>query len=209
VNFELSIAIDPAGLAQINSAYQYVTITRAVNAFAASAAALNNASALPYSVAWLAFTPYQNNVVTWTDACNLYASTTTGTVNTVITVNSATTAALAGQSWTFQNGQFVLPVAGSGSAYSVTNAAANGLSFGLLAAAVVNGTSINAPMNLQPALLNETAQFTPSETVSIFLSSVSAAGTVIPNVSGLTVTLSAGTTNIGFNDSTNQFFLAG
>ena len=213
MQFELSIAIDQAGVAQINAAFQYVTITRSVTAFAMSAAQISlarTAAALPYAVAWLAFEPFQNNVVTWTDACNLFVSTTAATVDNVIAVNSATTSAQAGQSWTFQNGQFSLASTGSGSTYSATNAASNGLSFGLLASASVNGTTVNAPMNLQPLLFNQVAQFTPSETIAIFLSTASTSGTVIPNVStGLIVTLGPGTTDIGFNDQTNQFYLSG
>ena len=214
MQFQLNITISSAGLTQIINAGQSVTIVRTTSAFVMTSANLEKAVALTpsWSVAWLAFQPYANNIITWTDACNLFASTTTAALNEIITVSASTTAAQAGQTWTFSQGQFSLATTGSGASYFATNQASNGLSFGLLAAASVNETSVNAPLNLQAVLYNQTATFTPTESVTIFLSTAAGNGAVIPYIgsAGLTVPVTSGTpVNIGFNDNTNEFYVSG
>lgn len=209
MQFTINIAIGTTGLSRIYGAGQSVTFVRQVNAFAMSPAAMVRSNAIPYSVAWLAFPPYPTNIVTWTDACNLFASTTVAEINNVITVNATTASAAPGQMWTFANGQFSLASTGGGSAYKATNLAANGLSFGLQAVATVNGAAAASPLSLQPVLFNQALQITPSERVSIFLSSASASGTIIPPAGGLTVTAGSTPIAVGFNDATNQFYLTG
>lgn len=213
MQFTVNISIDSTGLSQIYDAYQSVTLVRSVASFVRSAPAMRTAAALPYSVVWLAFQPFESNIITWSDACELFASTTPAQAGNVIATNATTSGAQPGDTWTLQNGQFSRTSSG-GSGYLAANEQSNGLTFGLLVSATVNGAApVVAPLNVQPVLYNQLGQFTPGETIAVFLSSAGANGTIVPNIAGagLTVSLtsSAPVVNLGFNDQTNQFYVSG
>ena len=213
MQFTINISIDSTGVSQIYGASQSVTLVRSVDSFVRSAPALSMAAALPYSVVWLAFQPFQSNCITWSDACELIASTTPAQAGNVITASATTSGAQPGETWTLQNGQFSLTSSGGGSGYLAANEQTNGLTFGLLASATVNGAQVVAPLNVQPVLYNQLGEFTPGETISVFLSSAGASGTIVPDIAGagLTVSLTPASpvVNLGFNDETNQFYVSG
>lgn len=208
--YQVDIVIDGDAVKKIRQTGQSITFVRPVNAFAMADMLGDDGGATPFSVAWLAFPPSQNNVVTWTDACDLFVSTTPRFVNEVITVNATTMSAQAGQTWTLRSGHFSLTSPGSGAAHVAINLGADGLGFGLLAQATVDhGTLCTAPMNLQPVLAHQTVQFTASETVQIFLSTAASNGTIIPYVgdAGLTVApKNDAPLAVRFNTVTNQFY---
>lgn len=65
------------------------------------------------------------------------------------------------------------------------------------------------PVSAVPVLYNEAAYLTPTDLVSIFLSSAITGGTVIPmppNAFSVVAAAGAAGPTIGFNDKTNTFF---
>ncbi len=86
------------------------------------------------------------------------------------------------------------------------------LNFGLSQQAMVNNVPVNAPLNSIPVGNDESATFTPEETVSIFLANSVNNGVVLSQVASnaLVVTLSSqnAIANIGFTESSsNTFYL--
>lgn len=82
---------------------------------------------------------------------------------------------------------------------------------GLVQGASVNGSTVSAPMCAVGILYNQTAIFTPIETIQIYPSSYSDNGIVISSVAGNALTV-AYTTNatasITYNDQNNQFTMS-
>ena len=75
--------------------------------------------------------------------------------------------------------------------------------------ATINDVSALAPISAVPVLYNQAAFVSPADVISIFLSSATTGGTVLPVPSNaFSVAASAGATGptIGFNDRTNMFF---
>jgi len=205
MQYQINISIDNAGLTAIYKAHQSVTLVKSV-----VSNPLNQGN-LP--IAWLTFQPFQQNSVIWQQEYNLYATTTALKAGATIKMTSITDPpAELGWIYTFSNAVFSGQQA-TGSTFNVTNQASTpaNLNFGLAQVANVNGVPVNAPLNSVPILFNEAGSFTPVEQVSIFLSSYSNNGVVISQVAGdaLTVTLSSqnSTANVGFDDSTNTFYL--
>ena len=82
---------------------------------------------------------------------------------------------------------------------------------GLVQGASVNGSTVSAPMCAVGILYNQTALFTPIETVLVYTSSYSDNGIVISSVAGnaLTVQYTTNTTaSIAYNDQNNQFIMS-
>ncbi len=215
VKFTINMEISSAGLTKIFRSRQFVALARSVDAFVQSndekeSKSLSRGHISGITVPWLAFEPFMKNSITWTDNCGLYATTTLPAAGHVIVVNSQTNAQ-PGQVFTFKDGSFSLSSTEGGSYYQAVNHQQNdGLSFGLLAQGSVNGSSVTAPLNIQPMLLNECGLFAPTQTITIFLSNIGDPVSMIPAISGgLLVTLgsASATVKIGFNDQTNQFFL--
>jgi hypothetical protein len=69
-----------------------------------------------------------------------------------------------------------------------------------------------APLNAVPVMTNESASFTPEETVSIFLSNIVNNGVVLSQVASnslsVTLTSQSASAKIGFNDASNTFYQA-
>jgi len=204
MQYQLTIAIDSAGLSNIYNAHQYVTIVKSV---VSNPLADGN---LP--IAWIAFQPLQTNLVSWMENYTIYATSTVLQSGATISQTSVTGAPVqTGWTYTFASGQFAGAQGGAGSTYNMSNQQNGMFSFGLSQQAMVNNVPVNAPLNAMPVLYNEGASFTPEETVSIFLSSSSNNGVVLSQVASnaLTVTLTSQNPNasIGFNDTTNSFYL--
>lgn len=204
MEYGLDIAIGPEGISQIYAANQRVCIARSV------ASSPNN---LP--IVWIAFLPLVVNAVSWRQDYYIYSTTTVLQEGaTIVETSRTSTPVQPGWTYTFADGQFTGATGGSPGAYHVYNGARTGsYSFGLALPAAVNGVSLAAPLNAIPILYNQTGAFTPEVQVAIFLSSFENNGVVIGQVdsSALTLTLTSQspTARIGFNDSTNTFFLEG
>jgi hypothetical protein len=204
VQYQLNIAIDSKGLAQIYAASQWVTLVKSVVA--------NPLQSGNLPIAWVSFQPFQQNSITWIENYNLYATTTQLTAGATIVQTSVTGApVLTGWTYTFAQGQFTGAQGGAAGTFNMTNQQQGMYSFGLAQQAVVNNVPVIAPLNAVPVLNNESASFTPQENVSIFLSMISNNGVVLSQVASnaLTVTLTSqsATANIGFTDSSNTFYL--
>jgi hypothetical protein len=204
VQYQLSIGIDDAGLKAIYSANQSLTIVKSVVS--------NPLPGGNLPIAWVAFQPLEVNVVTWIENYNIYATTTQLQAGATIAQTSVTGAPVqTGWTYTFATGQFTGAQGGGASTYNMTNQQNGMFSFGLSQQAMVNNVPVNAPLNAIPVLNNESASFTPEETISIFLSNSANNGVVLSQVASnaLTVTLSSQNpkASIGFNDSSNTFYL--
>jgi hypothetical protein len=208
--YQLTITLDQAAVQTISQAGQAVTLAQNVTSFVESGESLDAVASKP-AVAWLAFSPFENNTVAWTDELSLYASTGELTVGSVLTINSQTGAAVQlGESYPFQNGVFGAAATGVSGSYTVANQE-QGTSylFGLLAAATVNGNSTSGPLDAAAVLYNEDGYFSPPTAVYVFLSTASANGTVLLDVpdSALEIAITQGlVADVCFNDSTNQFY---
>jgi len=202
--YTLNIAIDDTGLNQINSNGQYVTVVKSLVTDPVGSGNL--------PIAWLTWSPFENNTVTWQEIYSMYASTTVLQAGATISMSSHTpTPVQLGYMNTFQSGHFTSAQGGGASTFNLTNLGGGSYNFGLSQTATVNGVSVNAPLNAVAVGNNQQATFTPQVTVSIFLSSYNNNGVVISQVasSALVVTLNSQlpSANIGFTDSNNTFYL--
>jgi len=202
--YQINITIDSAGVQAINAAGQFVTFVKSITS---SPAETGN---LP--VAWLSFSPFMSNSVTWQESYYLYATTTVITSGATIQETSQTPApAQEGPIYTFAQGIFTPGAQGSALTYNMLNSQGSTLTFGLAQMATVNGNNATAPLNAVTILNNENASFTPIETISIFLSSFNNNGTVISQVAStalvVELTSQEPVANVGFNDATSQFIL--
>ena len=176
--YELDLIIQPADLANIQTAQESIVIAKPVN----------NASGTP-NVAWLCFAPIQTAKVSWQEQYAIYASTTQIQSGATIAQASATNFPASDGICYGYSGNFTPNVTGpmpvSPGSYSVFNQMANPsiMTFGLTQSALVNGSSINlTPINAQAVLTQQQAVFTPYTTVWVWLQATVASGSVITNV---------------------------
>ena len=204
MQYGLNISIDSTALQQIYAAGQAVTLVKSVVS--------NPLSSGNLPVAWVSFSPLQENAVTWQETYNIYGTTTVLSAGATIVQTSVTsTPVQTGWIYTFAQGFFTGAQGGATGTYNMSNQQNGSFSFGLSQQAMVNNVMVNAPLNAIPVLYNEGASFTPEETVSIFLSNSVNNGVVLSQVASnaLAVTLTSqnATANIGYNDATNTFYL--
>lgn len=204
--YELDITFDSAGLDALSASGQKVTIVKQSNG--------------GKQTAWITFAPQLANSVTWTEQYSVYSSTTNAQAGAKIITSSEATA-IGGSSYTLNtSGYFDPGVSGivGPTQYQIINAdpdlmigSTPMVTGGLVQGASVNGTTVSAPMCAVGILYNQTAQFTPIETVLVYTSSYSDNGIVISSVAGnaLTVQYTTNTTaSIAYNDQNNQFIMA-
>jgi hypothetical protein len=203
----MEIQIDDAGLSKIATAGQMVTLTRRVKASVVGAAHI------PPTVAWQAFAPMQKNAVRWSDRqYYCFMTTTPLAMNAIITMNAQSGSAMQIDIvYQFAQGRFSMQQRQQGDgSYIISNAADRLLAFGLAQSATVNDTQVLSPLCVVPVLNNETAYFSPSAMIGVFLSTASAAGTLLPpSANGFRVSAPDGAANepiIGFDDRTNTFY---
>lgn len=204
------IQIDSAGLSAIYAASQSVTLVRSVQVVVETwAASEARVAAAPAGVAWQAFQPLASNTVEWDDEYCAFATTTPLGPGAVLAINAQSPPMQLGLAEVFRNGGFTTQPQG-GSAHVVANASSSGsYAFGLMQSATINDVSALAPISAVPVLYNQAAFVSPADVISIFLSSATTGGTVLPVPSNaFSVAASAGATGptIGFNDRTNMFF---
>ena len=207
--YTLKLSVNEQGLKNIHASGQKVTVVKSIDS--------------GHEVAWLLFDPFMQNMIIWEDAYSVYASPNAIEAGATIVAESIK-AASDGNIYDFENGSFSAGVPSPDQTdYIVknndSNIMINGTSMitsGLYQRASVNGSDTAAPLNAASILFNETALFTPSETIKVFLSSYSNSGTVISSLtsdgvigSALTVTYTDNlAANIIFNDATNTFEMA-
>lgn len=204
--YELDIAFDTAGLDALSASGQKVTIVKQ--------------SSGGKQTAWITFTPQLANSVTWTEQYSVYSSTTNAQAGAKIITSSEATA-IGGSSYTLNtSGYFNAGVPGivGPTQYQIINGDPDLLigstpmvTGGLVQGASVNGSTVSAPMCAVGILYNQTALFTPIETVLVYTSSYSDNGIVISSVAGnaLTVQYTTNTTaSIAYNDQNNQFIMS-
>ena len=200
MTYQLNLSIDQTGLQNIYNANQSVTIAK------------SGAGNTP--IAWLTFQPFQTNLVSWMPNYYFYASGVTEQAGANILVNSITSSP-AQLGWTYVLAEgFFTGTSGTGATYNATNqqSSRSSMLLGLAQSANINGVTVsNSPFSAAITLLNQTASFTPIETVSLFLSSYTGNGVFLSQVpsNALTVafTAQAPVANVGYNDQTNTFYL--
>ncbi|AGA27233.1 hypothetical protein Sinac_2949 [Singulisphaera acidiphila DSM 18658] len=206
MTYTISITIDSAGLSTINAAGQSVALISNIIA----QAALIRGTTLP--ITWLVFKPLSKNVVTWNGDCLLYATATPLQFGATIQISGQTNNPIQlGWLYTFAQGQFT-GASGLGDTYNLDNQMPTPpFSFGLAQQATVNSVQAFAPLNALPVLNNETANFLPTGEIWLFLTSIEECGTVMEavpdNALSISLTRQQPAVNVGFNDSTNTFYL--
>jgi hypothetical protein len=162
-NYSLNIDISATDLPTILKAGQQVTIVKQPN----------GPSSL--MVAWVAFGPLENNTVAWTENYALYASESQIQAGATIAMMTDSPATPGQQYVLTQGGVFAppTPVQLPPNTYAVLNQFGTNpesLTFGLAQTIQVNGTaSPDNPIGAMQVLNEETGQFTPLETISVFL----------------------------------------
>lgn len=206
--FTMTITIDQSGVKRIKHAYQYVTLARKVDWYVTN----SNANSPPPAVAWLVREPVQNLTISWSPNYYLYATSQDLEVGTqIIAAHFTRSPALSGYEYKFSSSDFTRGVSAQEGTFAVNNqAGSNSLKFGLMQDATIGlvPTRKPFPLIIAPVLNNETASFTPHETVYVFLQSYAQSGVLISEIpsKACAVTLTDSVdVSVGFNDSTNTF----
>lgn len=138
-------------------------------------------------VVWLAFSPFQSNVLTWDDTCSLYAATGTLTPGTVI-VPAALVAATAQLEYPFSGGAFQTPQKNPDlppGTYQVLNAPGNAsaLVFGTAQTPNLNGQTVSfCPVEAATVPVGFAGMFTPVNELTVMLRSQTVTAQVIDYV---------------------------
>ena len=210
--YTLNIDIDAAGLAVLADAGQSVVVAQGVSSVAGttSARAAVLAGAPGGLVAWLAFSPLEHNVLTWSGAYRIFATTSPLETGQVLTMASATPGdAQPGAVYLYQEGQFT-PGAEPCQHYGMLNLGQTpSPAFGLAAEANINNTPVTAPASVIKVLYNQEAGFNPQGMLLVFVASIGSSGSFVGQApdSALKVpfSLAAPTASIRFADATNTF----
>lgn len=184
--FTLNIAIDASDLAVINLAGESLTIVFGVTSVVTSASKIYRTQPV---LVWLAFAPFENNVVSFSDASYLvYAATVMPAPGAVVQVGSQATA-VAGMLQAFQpNGTFGPAQAANelgSNTFAIDNsypAAAGYSAFGLGLAATVNGSAVAATPLIASVTPNmQQIQLSPNYGVQVFLQTGVENAMILPN----------------------------
>jgi hypothetical protein len=190
--YTLTLVFDTTDLQTIYAAGEQVVVAPALGDSASN-------------VAWVTFSPFQNNQIAWQESHGLYAAQSSGMVKMQSTTGDDIPAG------TYYNltsaGVFEGPFTGAGAPPAGSYRAFNQmpspayLAFGLIQAAVVNGTQIPAaPVNSANVPASQFGTFTPSSAVYVWLQSNVAAGDIVqvPPPAGAFRTASSSSTLIQF-----------
>lgn len=177
-SYELTIRLNPEDTHTINAAKQKIVIVKEV--------AVNSDSDSDASkVAWLSFSPFENNVITWQTQYGIYASTIEIQAGAKILKSSSVNPASSGVIYPFETGAFDTPYGDAGqNNYGIENKYDTLFTFGMAQSATVNGSLFDAhPLNAITVLSQEQAIFTPIEKLSIFLNAKFNNGVILSSVS--------------------------
>ncbi|HEV7238222.1 MAG TPA: hypothetical protein VGQ36_03200 [Thermoanaerobaculia bacterium] len=201
MNYQLNISISQAGLQQILSSGQSVVITNAAT----------GPGGLP--VAWVAFQPFQSNVVIWNPGeFSVYASTSPVQPGAQIMVITQQSARL-GSTYTLDSRMmFSEGPGGPANLATILNSAGTQMTVGLQQSANVNGNQVSGPVSAVVLPQQSQNGFAPGNTPTIFVA-LARSGTVLSQIPGnaLRVPLSnqRPTAEVVYNDSTGAFELRG
>lgn len=205
------ITIESAALSQIYGASQQVVLARKVAMLVQSSGASRTRALPPVAVAWQVFAPLESNQIDWSATYGCFAAAAGLVAGTVLTPSANLLPPVAaGTAYALSAGSFSAAGPGLAGSYTLVNRMPGAaLALGLTQTATINGTAVAAPLCAIPVLCNEAAFFTPGDVISVFLSSATSGGTVIPPLTNVfSVTAVGGQTGptIGFGDQTNQFY---
>ena len=185
--YTLEILLDPSYVEEIVAAGQNIVISKQVTPSGAP-------------LAWLSFSPYQSNVVTWEDSYAVYTSQTLLQSGATI-AQLASRAAVPHTAYSFQKNVFNVaapmnPSLGPES-YEIINASGRTLTFGLAQQASLNGADLGSNAVFAATLLpGQWLDMTPFENLNVFLYQSSGNATCLGTVTGpsLAVSFGGGTT---------------
>lgn len=168
-SFSLTLEIDTGSLRTILEAGEKIVVVKAPGESGTQ-------------VAWVAFAPFANNLVSWTSEYALYVRRTQGSVVTTVTTDFPTPSGVAFK--LDESGQLRLterkdfPPVGTYRAFNELSGASD-LRFGLVQQVSVNAVIGTERINAQFVPDHQMADFTPDETVIVWLqSNVSVGDTV-------------------------------
>ena len=181
--FSLQINMDPSWVSQVVQAGQQIVITKQV--------AGNSGT----SLAWVSFSPYQSNTVSWQDNYAVYTSQTL--VQSGATISQlASMAAVPQTAYGFSDNVFSVatPMSTLGaSQYEIRNQSGLPLTFGLAQAATLNGAQISStPIFAATVLSGQWLDMTPFDTVTVFLQSNVSNAMCLGTVTGPSCTVTFG-----------------
>ena len=170
--YNLTIQLSNEDVHTINAAQQKIVIVKQVGGSSGS------------PVAWVTFSPFENNLVSWEQEYGVYASTTQVQAGATIQKTSAVNPATSGVIYPFETGSFGDPTGNAGTNnYGVENEYSQQFTFGMAQSVTANGSKYDAAaLNAVPVLSNEQAIFTPIEIVSVFLHAQFNNGVIISNI---------------------------
>lgn len=199
--YKLNINILSTNVREINMAMQKITLVKSVGKGAGT------------PVAWVTFSPFETNIITWETEYGVYASSTTVQNGAQIQRTSLVGTAVTGTLNPFEEGTFRSPISGGkANAYSIVNKFGKQFTFGLTQTVHVNGEQFaGSPLNAVTALNQQTAIFEPVEKVAIFLEAQFNNGVVISDILSNGLTLDFTHTpelTIRYDESVGQFITA-
>ncbi|EGG17004.1 hypothetical protein DFA_07985 [Cavenderia fasciculata] len=188
-----------AGLAAIASAQEKVCVVKSVNGQVSN-------------VVWVTFKPFAQNQISWKEEYGLYASSTQIQNGATISRLSTLKAAAKGHQYPFNSsGFFDQADSVSVTSYGLVNNYGEPLTFGLTQSALINGVQVDSELNATTVLGNQTAEYTPIVTLSVFVQSQQNNGSVISSITSqsLTLTYTSDTTKAVFYDDNSNSFVEG
>ena len=200
-SYQLTIQLATKDAHSINASQQKVTIIKEV------------AGSSGMKVAWVAFTPFENNVIEWKEEYGVYASTTEAQAGAEIIKTSAVNPATSGVFYPFETGAFDSP---EGDAkqnnYGIENKYSQQFTFGIAQSVTANGNKFNAnPLNAVPVMSKEKATFTPIEKLTVFLQGQFNNGAIISDITSdaLVVDMTSNPSVTIHYDSSQGKFISG
>lgn len=142
-------------------------------------------------VAWVNFSPFENNQVTWEDVYGVYSSSTEVQNGATLLQTSTVNPASAGVYYPFKDGTFGSPTGETGSnSYGIQNKYSRQFTFGMAQAVTANGNKFPvSPLNAVTVLSQQNAQFTPIEKVKIFVQANLNNGVIISQITSPALTI--------------------
>ncbi|EGG21923.1 hypothetical protein DFA_01809 [Cavenderia fasciculata] len=174
----------------------------------AALTALNSASE-KVCVVWLTFKPFPHNTIDWAEAYGIYASSTS--VQHGATINRLSTLKAVSKTHQYpfnESGFFDGPNQTHVKSYGLINNYNEPLTFGLTQTAMVNGHQVDSELNAVTVLHNQSAEFTPIVTLSVYVAASFNNGSVISDISSNTLVLTYTSDthkNIYYDDVQNCF----
>ncbi|EGG23597.1 hypothetical protein DFA_05731 [Cavenderia fasciculata] len=192
--YTLDFQFSQAGLAALANAQEKVCIVKSV-------------SGTVGNVLWVTFKPFETNEVQWQENYGIYASSTNIQNGAKISRLSSVKYASKGHQYPFNAaGYFDTPNGVSITDYGTVNNYGDPLTFGLTQLATVNGAVVEGEINAATVLTNQTAEFTPLVTLSVFTFAEFDNGSVISDISSqaLTLTYTSDTSKTVFYDDNSN-----